>query len=85
MIFQATAAQYASAQITALAAVNGIARSMGYTGICWDNALVESFFATSQPRMETASNRGRSTMRRRLRSPHGLGPRKSSPRDLDEN
>ena len=28
--------QYASAQITAFAAANGITRSMGYTGICWD-------------------------------------------------
>jgi putative transposase len=38
--------QYASAQITAFAAANGIIRSMGYTGICWDNAMAESFFAT---------------------------------------
>ncbi len=38
--------QYASAQITAFAAANGITRSMGLTGICWDNALAESFFAT---------------------------------------
>ena len=38
--------QYASAQITAFAEANGITRSMGYTGICWDNALAESFFAT---------------------------------------
>jgi putative transposase len=38
--------QYASAQITAFAAAHGITRSMGYTGICWDNAMAESFFAT---------------------------------------
>ena len=38
--------QYASAQITAFAEANGVTRSMGYTGICWDNALAESFFAT---------------------------------------
>ena len=38
--------QYASEQITAYAAQNGITRSMGYTGICWDNAMAESFFAT---------------------------------------
>ena len=38
--------QYASAQITAFAQANGIPWSMGYTGICWDNALAESFFAT---------------------------------------
>jgi putative transposase len=38
--------QYASAQITKFAAENAITRSMGYTGICWDNAMAESFFAT---------------------------------------
>ena len=38
--------QYASAKITTYAAENGITRSMGYTGICWDNAMAESFFAT---------------------------------------
>ena len=38
--------QYASAQITTFAEANGITRSMGYTGICWDNALAERFFAT---------------------------------------
>ena len=39
-------AQYASAQITAFALKNGITRSMGLTGIRWDNAMAESFFAT---------------------------------------
>ncbi|TFC43085.1 hypothetical protein E3T26_12350 [Cryobacterium sp. TMT1-21] len=39
-------AQYASEQITLFAAKNGITRSMRYTGICWDNAMAESFFAT---------------------------------------
>lgn len=38
--------QYASAQITAFAAANSITRSMGRTGVCWDNAMAESFFAT---------------------------------------
>src|SRR4029079_3381244 len=38
--------QYASEQITTFAAENGITRSMGYAGICWDNAMAESFFAT---------------------------------------
>ncbi len=38
--------QYASEQISTYAAENGITRSMGYTGICWDNAMAESFFAT---------------------------------------
>ena len=38
--------QYASEQITTFAAQNSITRSMGYTGICCDNAMAESFFAT---------------------------------------
>jgi transposase InsO family protein len=38
--------QYASTQITKFAAANGLTRSMGYTGVCWDNAMAESFFAT---------------------------------------
>ena len=38
--------QYASAQISKFATENGITRSMGLTGICWDNAMAESFFAT---------------------------------------
>lgn len=38
--------QYASEQIGTFATENNITRSMGYTGICWDNALAESFFAT---------------------------------------
>ena len=38
--------QYASDQISTFAKNNGITRSMGYTGVCWDNAMAESFFAT---------------------------------------
>ncbi len=38
--------QYASSQITEFADKNGLTRSMGYTGVCWDNAMAESFFAT---------------------------------------
>jgi transposase InsO family protein len=38
--------QYAFAQIANFATANGITRSMGRTGVCWDNAMAESFFAT---------------------------------------
>jgi putative transposase len=38
--------QYASRQIATFAAANGVTRSMGRTGVCWDNAMAESFFAT---------------------------------------
>ncbi|MBD2765515.1 IS3 family transposase [Kocuria sp. cx-455] len=38
--------QYASEQISRFADENGITRSMGRTGVCWDNAMAESFFAT---------------------------------------
>jgi putative transposase len=38
--------QCASAQITVFATKNGITRSRGLTGICWDNAMAESSFAT---------------------------------------
>jgi transposase InsO family protein len=38
--------QYASDQISTFANDNGLVRSMGYTGVCWDNAMAESFFAT---------------------------------------
>jgi len=40
------APQYASAQITRFAIANSITRSMGRTGVCWGNAIAESFFAT---------------------------------------
>jgi len=38
--------QYASEQLTVFAKANRITRSMGRTGVCWDNAMAESFFAT---------------------------------------
>jgi putative transposase len=56
-------AQYTSAQFTAHLAERGITGSMGRTGVCWDNALAESFFAalknelvhrTAFPTRETA-------------------------------
>jgi hypothetical protein len=38
--------QYTTAEFGDLCANHGMTQSMGKTGICWDNALAESFFAT---------------------------------------
>ena len=38
--------QYTSAAFQAHCAMLGITQSMGATGVCWDNAVAESFFAT---------------------------------------
>lgn len=38
--------QYTSGDYQELCARLGVTRSMGRTGVCWDNALAESFFAT---------------------------------------
>lgn len=38
--------QYTSDQIANFATDNGLLRSVGRTGVCWDNAMAESFFAT---------------------------------------
>lgn len=38
--------QYTSAEFRARCATLGVQQSMGQTGVCWDNALAESFFAT---------------------------------------
>ena len=43
--------QYTSAQFDAFTAKNGIRRSLGRTGVCWDNAAAESFFATLKNEM----------------------------------
>jgi transposase InsO family protein len=40
------AKQYTSAEFDAYCQRNGIRRSLGRTGICYDNAVAESFFAT---------------------------------------
>jgi putative transposase len=38
--------QYTSGEFRALCETHGVKQSMGKTGVCWDNALAESFFAT---------------------------------------
>ena len=38
--------QYTSAEFHALCETHGVQQSMGKTGVCWDNAMAESFFAT---------------------------------------
>lgn len=38
--------QYTSAEYGDLCARFGIVQSVGRTGVCWDNAVVESFFGT---------------------------------------
>lgn len=38
--------QYTSAALRELAAGHGVLLSVGRTGVCWDNAMAESFFAT---------------------------------------
>ena len=43
--------QYTSAEFDAFTAKNGIRRSLGRTGVCWDNAVAESFFAALKNEM----------------------------------
>jgi putative transposase len=43
--------QYTSAEFVAFTSKNGIRRSVGRTGVCWDNAAAESFFATLKNEM----------------------------------
>src|ERR671920_376040 len=43
--------QYTSAEFAAFTAKNGIRRSLGRTGVCWDNAVAESFFAALKNEM----------------------------------
>jgi putative transposase len=39
-------AQYTSSEYRQLCERLGVRQSMGRTGVCWDNAVAESFFAT---------------------------------------
>ena len=43
--------QYVSLGFGQECAKSGIARSMGSTGVCWDNAVAEAFFATLKREM----------------------------------
>ena len=43
--------QYTSAQFAAFTMQNNLRRSVGRTGVCWDNAAAESFFATLKNEM----------------------------------
>jgi len=43
--------QYASADYAKYCAKVGVRRSMGRTGVCWDNAAAETFFATLKNEM----------------------------------
>jgi putative transposase len=43
--------QYTSAEFAAFTARSGIRRSLGRTGVCWDNAAAESFFAALKNEM----------------------------------
>jgi transposase InsO family protein len=42
---------YTSAEFDAFTTRHGIRRSLGRTGVCWDNAAAESFFATLKNEM----------------------------------
>ena len=43
--------QYTSSEFAAYCGTNAILRSVGRTGVCWDNAVAESFFATLKNEM----------------------------------
>jgi putative transposase len=43
--------QYTSAEFDAFTTRQGIRRSLGRTGVCWDNAAAESFFAALKNEM----------------------------------
>lgn len=43
--------QYASQEFARYGAANGFTQSMGRTGVCWDNAVAESFFSSLKKEM----------------------------------
>lgn len=43
--------QYTASDYAELCARNGVIQSMGATGVCWDNSVAESFFATLKKEM----------------------------------
>lgn len=44
-------AQYTSAEFQKWCAANGVTQSMGAVGVCWDNAVAESFFSHMKTEM----------------------------------
>ena len=55
-------AQYTSTTFTSFCAAKGVRTSLGRTGVCWDNAAAESFFAALKNEMyhrETFTTRAR--------------------------
>jgi putative transposase len=44
-------AQYTSAEFTRFCQAHGVRTSVGRTGVCWDNAAAESFFAALKNEM----------------------------------
>lgn len=58
-------AQFTSGAYQALLASHGARASMSRRGNCWDNAVVESFFATLKAELLPAGSRGRTPWRTR--------------------
>ena len=48
---QVELAQYTSTTFTSFCAAKGVRTSLGRTGVCWDNAAAESFFAALKTEM----------------------------------
>src|SRR5699024_1673078 len=46
--------QYTSAAFTAYCTEAGMLQSMGRTGVCWDNAVAETFFASLKTKCTTS-------------------------------